>query len=46
LAPEQVASQRRIWQINWLWGGNAEADRRMEEEKRRKAEGGKQKVES
>ena len=44
LEPEQVASRRRIWQINWLWGGNAEADRRMEEEEkggRRKAEGWK-----
>jgi sterol desaturase/sphingolipid hydroxylase (fatty acid hydroxylase superfamily) len=38
LEPEQVAATRRIWQINWLWGGNADADRRMEEERRRKAE--------
>jgi hypothetical protein len=42
LEPEQDAPEKHIWQINWLWGGNAEADRRREEEHRRKAEGGRQ----
>lgn len=46
LKPEQRDEHRHFWQINWLWGGNAEADRRMEEEKRQKAEGRKQTVES
>jgi sterol desaturase/sphingolipid hydroxylase (fatty acid hydroxylase superfamily) len=39
LEPEQDAPEKHIWQINWLWGGNAEADRRREEEHRRKAGG-------
>lgn len=38
LEPEHVASTRHAWQVNWLWGGNAEADRRMEEERQRKLE--------
>jgi sterol desaturase/sphingolipid hydroxylase (fatty acid hydroxylase superfamily) len=29
---------RHFWQVNWLWGGNAEADRRMEDERRQKTE--------
>lgn len=32
----QSDADRRIWQINWLWNGNAEANRRMAEERQRK----------
>jgi sterol desaturase/sphingolipid hydroxylase (fatty acid hydroxylase superfamily) len=42
LSPEQVQTKRHFWQVNWLWGGNTEADQRMEEIKRQKAEGRKQ----
>jgi sterol desaturase/sphingolipid hydroxylase (fatty acid hydroxylase superfamily) len=42
LKPEQAASTKHFWQINWLWGGNAEADRRMEEVKTQKAQGRQQ----
>ncbi len=45
MAPQQADSRRSIWQINWLWGGNAEADRRMAEERRLKAEGRTQNAE-
>jgi sterol desaturase/sphingolipid hydroxylase (fatty acid hydroxylase superfamily) len=38
LKPEMNQPNRPIWRINWLWGGNAEADRRMAEERRRKME--------
>ena len=43
--PPQLQSSRHFWQINWLWGGNAEADRRIEEERKGKAEGRQQKAE-
>jgi sterol desaturase/sphingolipid hydroxylase (fatty acid hydroxylase superfamily) len=46
LQPEQAADQRHAWQINWLWGGNAEADRRLEEEHRKKMDGAKQMAKS
>ncbi len=39
LPAQQANLNRHIWQINWLWGGNAEADRRMAEERMQKAEG-------
>jgi hypothetical protein len=42
LKPEQAAATKHFWQINWLWGGNAEADRRMEEVKTQKAQGRQQ----
>ncbi len=45
LEPELAQNDRHFWQINWLWGGNAEADRRMEESRRQKAEGRKQMTE-
>ena len=38
-------SVRHFWQINWLWGGNSEADRRMEEQRRQKSEGRQQTAE-
>jgi sterol desaturase/sphingolipid hydroxylase (fatty acid hydroxylase superfamily) len=46
LEPELAQNDRHIWQINWLWGGNAEADRRMEEARRQKVEGGRRKAEA
>jgi sterol desaturase/sphingolipid hydroxylase (fatty acid hydroxylase superfamily) len=42
---EQIDNRRHVWQVNWLWGGNAEADQRMEEMRRQKAEGKAQKTE-
>lgn len=36
---DQAESKKHFWQINWLWGGNAEADRRLAEEHAAKAEG-------
>jgi len=44
LKPEQAAATKHFWQINWLWGGNAGADRRMEEVKKQKLEGRQQKA--
>ncbi len=41
LKPEQRAGGH-FWQINWLWGGNAPADRRMAEERQQKAQSKKQ----
>jgi len=45
LKPEQAAASKHFWQINWLWGGNAEADRRMEEVKKQKADARQQMTE-
>jgi sterol desaturase/sphingolipid hydroxylase (fatty acid hydroxylase superfamily) len=46
LKPEQATTTQKFWQINWLWGGNAEADRRMEEERKAKVERPKHKIAS
>lgn len=35
---DQAQSQRHFWQVNWLWGGNAEADRRLAEQRHAKTE--------
>jgi sterol desaturase/sphingolipid hydroxylase (fatty acid hydroxylase superfamily) len=46
LRADQAHSTKRFWQINWLWGGNAEADRRLAQLRQAKAEGGRQKAEN
>ncbi|HEY2882493.1 MAG TPA: sterol desaturase family protein [Pirellulales bacterium] len=38
LEPAKAANPHRIWQINWLWGGNAEADARMTQQRVAKEE--------
>jgi len=35
---DQAQSQQHFWQVNWLWGGNAAADRRLAEQRHAKTE--------